>query len=106
MPTTDDQTRSAPRAIPVLARAPRLEIEALKTSARRAGRGWGLRLRLLGPLLLLLMGAAAGWGLVSDLSTRRQIDVLVDQQGTAVLQGIDLRLRELRQAKELNARLL
>ncbi|MCA1647417.1 MAG: diguanylate cyclase, partial [Chloroflexi bacterium] len=65
-----------------------------------------MRIRLLGPLLLLLLGAAVGWGLVSELSTRRQIEVLVDQQGTAILQGIDVRLHELRQAKELNARLL
>src|SRR5205807_1256655 len=65
-----------------------------------------LRLRLLGPIVLLILLAAGGWSIVNELSTRRQAATLVELQGRAVLEGISRRVSEQRQAKEVAAQLL
>ncbi len=69
-------------------------------------RGWGLRARLLGPIIGLALTTAIVLSGIGDFSSRRQAETLVDQRGAVVLQGIADRVEDRRRSKEVFARLL
>ncbi|MBD2184596.1 EAL domain-containing protein [Planktothrix sp. FACHB-1355] len=68
-------------------------------------RSWGLQTRLLVPIASVL-AAAIGQGVFSNLSISKQLELLVNQRGTTVLEGILKSLEEKRRSKEIFAHLL
>ena len=58
----------------------------------RQTRRWGLRTRLLTPIVVLVLISVATLGLTSDLSTRALAELLIRQRATSVLEGVAERL--------------
>ncbi|MBI3969375.1 MAG: PAS domain-containing protein, partial [Chloroflexi bacterium] len=69
-------------------------------------RRWGLRARLLTPIISLAAVAVLGVGTVEEVSTRTHAELLVSQRATTVLDGIEERLEEQKRTQESFARLL
>ena len=69
-------------------------------------RRWGLRTRLLTPIVVLVLLSVASLGLTSDLSTRALTDLLISQRAATALEGVAERLHEREQTQALLADLL
>ena len=67
---------------------------------------WGLRTRLLTPIVVLVLVSVATLGLTSDLSSRALTELLVNQRAMSVLEGVTERLAERQRVQELLAELL
>ena len=72
----------------------------------RQTRRWGLRTRLLTPIVVLVLISVATLGLTSDLSTRALTELLIRQRATSVLEGVAERLQERERVHDLLAELL
>lgn len=65
-----------------------------------------LRTRLLAPIVFLVVIGSACLGAIEEITTSKQIEVLVNQRGATVLGEIVHRLRDRQHAKEVFAQLL
>lgn len=69
-------------------------------------RTWGLRTRLLVPLIVITIGAAGALSSIQDLSTREQSEALMEERGAGALRGIVQQLQERQRSEEIVAQLL
>ena len=65
-----------------------------------------LRTRLLAPIIFLVLIGSASISVIEEIAARRHTEVLVNQRGSTVLEGIAKRLEERQRAKEIFAQLL